>query len=111
MTAAEFRKMISSFDATEEQPHFDRIAFRITGKRIFATLHEKSLSANLKLSPEDQSAFSTFGKDAVYAIPNKWGQQGWTTFELKHLPKTLVKDALATAYRMEAAWTKSKKKK
>ena len=108
MTSAAFREMALSFPATEEHPHFDRAAFKVIGKRIFATLHEQEGTANLKLSPVDQSVFSSFGKGAVYAVPNKWGLQGWTTFELKKIPVNLMLDALNTAY---SEVMKGKKKK
>lgn len=98
MTCDAFRKLALSFQNTEENPHFDRAAFKVTGKRIFATLHQESATVNLKLTPEDQSAFATFGKGAVYALPNKWGLQGWTTFVLKKIPADLMKDALECAY-------------
>jgi predicted DNA-binding protein (MmcQ/YjbR family) len=108
MTAKEFRELALGFPGTEENPHFDRLAFKVTNKRIFATLHEKSEVANVKFSPVDQSVFCSYGKKAVYAVPNKWGLQGWTTFELKKVPKELMLDALDTAYQDVL---KSKKKK
>ena len=110
MSPTAFRKMALSFPDTEENPHFDRAAFKVAGKRIFATMHEKSKTANLKLSPTDQSVFCTFGKKAVYPVPNKWGLQGWTTFELKDTPAELMLDALDTAYQ-EVVKPKEKKKK
>lgn len=110
MNVEDLRAMALSFPNTEENPHFDRAAFKITGKKIFATLHEASGSVNLKLSIEDQSAFCTYGKGAIFPIPNKWGLQGWTTFALKSLPKKLMKDALTTAYN-EADKAKPKKKR
>lgn len=108
MTNKEFATMALSFPGTEENPHFDRRAFKITGKRIFATLHEKTGTANLKLSPVDQSVFCLFDKQSVYAIPNKWGVQGWTTFELKAIPRQLMLDALDTAYKEVLATSKKK---
>lgn len=107
MTNSQFATMALSFPGTEENPHFDRRAFKVTGKRIFATLHEKTATANLKLSPVDQSVFCLFNKEIVYPVPNKWGVQGWTTFELKKVPRELMFDALNTAF-TEA--TASKKK-
>lgn len=98
MTNKQFASMALSLPDTEENPHFDRRAFKVKGKRIFATLHEKTSTANLKLSPVDQSVFCLFDKTIVYPVPNKWGVQGWTTFELKHMPKELMLDALTTAY-------------
>src|SRR5687768_9276939 len=98
MTPQQFRALALSFPGTEENPHFERAAFKVTGKRIFATLHEESKTANLKLSLVDQSVFCDFGKKAVYPVPNKWGIQGWTTFELLKIPKKLMVDALETAH-------------
>jgi predicted DNA-binding protein (MmcQ/YjbR family) len=101
--------MALSFPGTIENPHFDRAAFKVIKKRIFATLHETSKSANLKLTPTDQSVFCEFDKKQVYPVPNKWGLQGWTTFELKKIPKELMLDALNTAYQ-DVINSKPKKK-
>ncbi len=111
MTSEEFEAMALSFPGTEEHPHFDRRAFKVTGKRIFATLHEPSATANLKLTVIDQSVFSEYKKEisAVYPVPNKWGQQGWTTFELAKVPSELMLDALQTAYN-DVLKSKPKKK-
>jgi hypothetical protein len=98
MTIQQFKDLALSFPGTEANPHFDRVAFKVTGKRIFATLHEKSGTANILLSPIDQSVFCNYGKKAVYPVPNKWGLRGCTTFELKNIPKDLMLDALDTAY-------------
>ncbi len=97
MTNTEFRDIVFSFENTVETPHFDRLAFKVTGKRIFASLHEASQSANIKLPLIEQSVFCDYGK-AVYPVDNKWGKQGWTTFELRDLPKALVADALNVAF-------------
>ena len=98
MTTQRFTELALSFPGTEFAPHFDRIAFKVTGKRIFATLHEGSGTVNLKLSPVEQSVFSSFDKDAIYPVANKWGLQGWTTFELRKMTKELMLDALENAY-------------
>jgi hypothetical protein len=97
MTNKQFSAMALSFPDTEENPHFDRRAFKVKGKRIFATLHEETSTANLKLTPEDQSVFCLFDQKVVYPVPNKWGIHGWTTFDLKKVPKELMLDALNMA--------------
>lgn len=97
ITNEKFRQLALSFSGTEENPHFDRRAFKVIKRRIFATLHESSQTANLKLPRVEQSVFCDFG-DQVYQVPNKWGLQGWTTFELKRVPVELVLDALEVAY-------------
>lgn len=108
--AVTFRKTALSFPGTEEAPHFDRAAFKVTGRRIFATLHEESETANLFLPIADQAVYADFDGGFVYPVPNKFGLQGWTTFELKNLPLELVSDALLTAYNAVIHSSKPKKK-
>ncbi len=98
MTSAQFRNIALSFENTEEAPHFERTAFKVIKKRIFATLLVSKNIANLKLPLIEQSVFSDYG-DAVYPVDNKWGKQGWTTFKLEDLPEELINDALQVAYR------------
>lgn len=109
MTIAEFKELALSFPGTEEGPHFERLAYKVTGKRIFASLHEPTAKANLKLSPKDQKLFCQYDKSAIYPVPNKFGQQGWTTFELEKIPRELMLDALETAH-SEVLKKKEKKK-
>lgn len=99
MTAIEFKELALSLPGTVESPHLDRIAFKVPGKRIFATLLESGASVNLKLSAIDQSVFCSIDKNLIYQVPNKWGLQGWTTFKLEQVPKELIFDALETAYK------------
>ena len=99
MTTKEFKQLALSFPGTAEAAHFDRIAFKVIGKRIFTTLHEETGMVNVKLTPVDQSVFCSYDKKIVYPVPNKWGLQGWTTFELKKVPPEFMLDALDTAYR------------
>ena len=98
MTSSAFKTLALSIPSAEANPHFEKVAFKVKGKKIFATLDESKATAVLKLSLVDQSVFCDFGKTAVYPVPNKWGAQGWTTFELKKLSKEFLHDALATAY-------------
>lgn len=99
MTVSEFCDMALSFPGVVENPHFDRRAFKVEKKRIFATLHEATGTANLKLPVADQKTFSKYDKKSVYPVPNKFGLQGWTTFEIVKIPSELMLDALDTAYK------------
>lgn len=108
MSTEAFRELALSFPGTEAAPHFDRTAFRVVKKRIFASLHEPSQSANICLAPTEQAAFCEEGGSGVYPLPNKWGQQGWTTFELRTVAPEIVQAALETAY--EAVLAQQKKK-
>lgn len=97
MSSEEFKDLALSFPGTISRPHFDRTAFKVEGKRIFATLHGKSESANIVLSIPEQEIFCKMG-EAIYPVPNKWGTHGWTTFELKKADRPIILDALNSAY-------------
>ena len=93
-----FKQIALSFEGTEAKPHFNRTAFKVINNRIFATLLEEDETANIFLSNNDQQIYCSFNKDAVYPVRNKFGLQGWTTFELPQLPVELISDALLIAY-------------
>lgn len=91
------RRMALSFEGAEEQPHFEKNSFRVN-KKIFATLDSQNHRACFKLTLADQSVFSAFDKENIYPIPNKWGKQGWTFFELKKVRKDMLLDAMTLSY-------------
>jgi hypothetical protein len=99
MSINEFKVMALSFPGTIDAPHFDRTAFKVVNRRIFATVHKESNTANLKLSVEEQQIFCSFYANYVYPVPNKWGLQGWTTIELSKAPDELLLAALESAYK------------
>ncbi len=102
ISIAEARKLAMSFPGTVERPHFDRASFRANDKKIFMTMKEDEQVAVLMLTPEDQSVFIKSPDGAVYPVPNKWGLQGCTIFNLKKVKKTLFKDALNCAFESKA---------
>jgi len=97
LSIKKFRQIALSFPGTEELPHFEKTSFRVK-KKIFATLDEMHQKATLKFSAVDQSVFCLIDQSAIYPVPNKWGKQGWTIFELTKVNGAMMKDALATAY-------------
>ncbi len=108
MTPQQFRDLALSFPGTEENPHFDRAAFKVIKKRIFATLHEASKTVNMKLAIADQKAFCKLDKKNVYPVPNKWGESGWTTFEIEKVDREIILAAVESAY--QDVLTEKKKK-
>jgi hypothetical protein len=98
MTTEAFKDLALAFPGTEAAPHFDRTAFRVVKKRIFATLHEPSQTANIVLTPADQAEFCEMGGGSIFPVPNKWGEKGWTTFDLNRVEADLVQAALEMAY-------------
>nr|WP_210261314.1 MmcQ/YjbR family DNA-binding protein [Enterovirga sp. DB1703] len=90
------RRIALSLAGTSEAPHFDRTAFRVA--RIYATVPADGLTANVRLSPEEQEFRCLLHPGALAPVPNAWGRQGWTTVTLA----ALGADELASI--LEAAW-------
>ncbi|UBM58577.1 MmcQ/YjbR family DNA-binding protein [Marinilongibacter aquaticus] len=103
-----FIEMALSFPGTEQKPHFDRVGFKLIGKRMFASYLAKNNTSNIFLSLDEQKAFCELSPTYIFPVPNKWGEKGATTFELNHLPKEYVYEALLSAY---SAVLNSKKSK
>ena len=99
VTGEKFIELALSFPGTSQKPHFDRIGFNVTGKRMFTTYLEKNNTANIFLTPKEQSLFCKMDTKHIYPVPNKWGEKGATTFELNDLPKEFVLEALLSAYK------------
>lgn len=93
-----FKQVALSFPEAVEEPHFEKISFRVA-KKIFATLDVAKKQACIKLSETDQDVFSAFDKAIIFPVPNKWGKQGWTYLDLSKIPKNMCVEALKTAYR------------
>ena len=93
-----FAKMALSFGGTEQRPHFDRIGFRVIGRRMFATYLPKDNTANIFLTVSEQAVFCAMDPANIYPVPNKWGEKGATTFRLDHVARELVMEALLSAY-------------
>jgi hypothetical protein len=98
ITGEIFTEMALSFPGTEQTPHFERIGFRVAGKRMFATYLAKNNTANIFLTPAEQRLFCKMHKGGVCPVPNKWGEKGATTLELGKLPKEIIMEALLSAY-------------
>jgi hypothetical protein len=94
----QFRDLALSFDHTEQVPHFERIGFKVVGRRMFATYLEANSTANIFLTPTEQRVFCKMDKVNIYPVPNKWGEKGATTFELDNVDKEFVMEALLSAY-------------
>ena len=99
ITPGEAKTIALSFEGTDEKPHFNRIAFTVK-KKIFATLSLEDKTLNLKFTPQAQFIFCPPNSDVIFAIPNGWGRQGWTTINLDKATKKLVKSALEEAYKL-----------
>jgi len=91
---------------TTSAPHFDRTAFKV--KRIFATLAGDGLSANIKLTPDEQEFKCQLAPDIFVRIDNGWGRQGWTTMWLAPATVDDIDAVLAMAHAHAVGPTKKK---
>ena len=91
------RKLALSFPEVTEEPHFEKISFRVK-KKIFATYDEVKNRLCIKLSEIDQDVFSAADRTIIFPVDNKWGRQGWTLIEMSKVRKEQLIDALTTAY-------------
>jgi hypothetical protein len=98
ITGKSFAQMALSFPGTEQKPHFERVGFKVTGKRMFATWLEENNTANIFLIPKEQKVFCKIDSENIFPVPNKWGEKGATTFRLDKVQKELVTEALLSAY-------------
>lgn len=91
------RQYALSFPLTNEEPHFEKISFRVN-KKIFATFDPSDGKVILKLSLMHQKQFCAVNYFRIYPVPGRWGEKGWTVFDLEKLDKELLKDGLLYAY-------------
>lgn len=85
-----------SLPGTTEAPHVDRTAFRV--RRIYATLAADGVTANLKLTPDEQEFKAMMAPEAFVPIDNGWGRLGWTTLVLAKIGADELRAALEMAH-------------
>lgn len=91
------RKTALSLPEVTEDPHFEKISFRVN-KKIFVSYDERHHRACVKLSEIDQNVFSAYDKNTIFPVPDKWGKYGWTFIDMKLVPQEMFIDAIKTAY-------------
>jgi hypothetical protein len=103
MTADDFRRMALSLPGTVESAHMDHPDFRVGGK-VFATLGYPDRNwAMVKLNPEQQEQLVRSQPGVFVPAKGAWGRGGATCLLLKAARNTVVREALATAWRNRAA--------
>ena len=95
-TADDLRRLALSLDGATSATHFDRTAFKVA--RSFATLAADGLTANVKLTPDEQQLKCLTSPEAFAPVPNAWGAQGWTTVTLARLSPDELDAALKLAW-------------
>ena len=93
-----FRKLALSLPDAFESSHMGHPDFRLND-RIFATLSAQATGRGvLKLTLEQQQAFTTDLPKVFEAIPGGWGRMGMTFVNLSQVDESTLEGALATAY-------------
>jgi hypothetical protein len=106
-TGKDLRTIALTLEGTTQAPHFDRTAFKVN--RNYATLAADGLTANLKLTPDEQEFMCDARPGAFAPVPNAWGHQGWTTANLAALDKNELRAALEMAWRHAVPKKKSRR--
>ncbi|HSU27034.1 MAG TPA: MmcQ/YjbR family DNA-binding protein [Chitinophagaceae bacterium] len=95
------RKTALSLPEVEEKSHFHIPDFRVANK-IFCTIHTDKDYMMVRLSLTDQSVFCTFDKNIIFPVPGGWGRKGATFIDLKKVKKSMLVDAITTAWKYTA---------
>lgn len=94
--ADDFKRIAVALDGTQVNPHMSRLSFKVN--RIYATLAEDGLTANLKFLPDEQELKCLTHSDAFQPVSGGWGKQGWTSMTLSELSENELKSALEMAW-------------
>ena len=108
-TASDLRRLALELEGTTEAPHFDRAAFKAA--RIYVTLAADGQTANFKFNPSQQQLKCDTAPDAYSAIPNAFGQQGWTTATLAELSEEELQSSLRAAWQQAGPNSRARFKK
>ena len=106
-TSDDLRRLALAFPGVAEKPHFDRRAFYLA--RTFVTLAGDGETANIKFTPEEQAFKAELYPDAIVALDNGWGRQGWTMLVLDKLSEDELRACLDMAFAHAQPTPKKKK--
>jgi hypothetical protein len=102
MTAADFRRIALSMPEAEESAHMSHPDFRVGGK-IFATLGYPDKEHGMMILPPEEQARLVQTYPKVFApAKGAWGKRGSTSVLLEALDKSVLKRAIAIAWRKRA---------
>jgi hypothetical protein len=95
------REIALALPGAEEQDHVGRPSFRVKGK-IFSTLWPVENRAVVKLSLDDQAAFTAIDPAIFFPVPGGWGRMGMTFVQLDDVDRDLLEQAVIEAWRRVA---------
>jgi hypothetical protein len=95
MTHDDIATIALSLPGATESAHFGKRDFR--APKVFASLPSPDI-ANLNLTPDQQQMFLSLYPGEFSALPNTWGERGWTALHLDRCGDATARMAV------EAAW-------
>lgn len=102
VTGDDFRRIALSLPEVTEAAHMGHPDFRVKN-RIFATLgYPRRGWGMVKLTPEQQDWLVRAGPCAFSPVVGAWGRAGYTNVKLRAARKSVVREALSTAWRNRA---------
>jgi hypothetical protein len=105
MTPDTFRKLALTLPETCESAHLDHPDFRV-GKKIFATLgYPDDAWGVVKLTPAQQAHYAAAYPQVFVPVKGTWGLRGSTNIRLRPATQTMLRPALAAAWRNVAPAT------
>jgi hypothetical protein len=96
MTETELLALVRAFPECAQSAHFGTTDFRVRNK-IFAT-NPKPGVLNLNLTREQQQMLVASEPGIFSALPNRWGEKGWTTARIEVLDEATARSALTMAW-------------
>lgn len=96
MRETELLALVRALPECAQSAHFGTTDFRVRNK-IFATTPGPGV-LNLNLTREQQDMLVASEPGIFSALPNKWGQKGWTTARIEALDEPTARSTLLMAW-------------
>ena len=101
MTPKALQRFALSLPDAHEEPHFDRISFRI-GKKIFATMTPSGDEAMVRVDPAGVEAFLASQPEVFFSYGGWTVKNGSLGVRLAKVDATLMKDLVTDSWRHSA---------
>jgi hypothetical protein len=105
MTPDAFRKLALTLPECRESAHQDHPDFRL-GKKVFATMgYPDQAWGMVKLTPDQQARLSAAHPRVFVPVKGAWGLRGATNIRLQPATQSVIRRALAAAWKNVATAT------
>ena len=102
MTRKDFRRIALGMEGAVEGAHMGHPDFRVHN-RIFATLHPDDRFGMVKLTPDQQRAFTRDYPGAFAPENGAWGRAGCTSVRLDSVHEEVLGEAMTLAWQNHAS--------